>query len=106
MHFQVWDFWSENRAFDTIDPSLGESYDDRQVLRCIHVGLLCVQSNPDDRPDMLEVIFMLSNETKLPQPNQPGFIFKHGSSFLPSTSTSTLEYQSVNDMSITNIEGR
>lgn len=43
-----------------------------EVLRCIHVGLLCVQDNANDRPPMSSVMFMLENETaNLPKPKQP-----------------------------------
>ncbi|KAG6756985.1 hypothetical protein POTOM_037285 [Populus tomentosa] len=44
-----------------------------EVLRSIHVGLLCVQENPEDRPNMSYVVLMLGNEDELPQPKQPGF---------------------------------
>jgi len=37
------------------------------------VGLLCVQENTEDRPNMLHVVLMLGNEDELPQPKQPGF---------------------------------
>lgn len=101
----VWDFWSEEKALEIVDPSLAESYDGGEVLRCIHVGLLCVQAFPNDRPTMSDVVFMLSNETTLPHPNPPGFIFKHGNTAQCSSSMSAGN-QSVNDVTITNIEGR
>ncbi|CAH9082424.1 unnamed protein product [Cuscuta europaea] len=101
----VWDFWREGRPLDMIDPSLVASYDEREALRCIHVGLLCVQALPNHRPFMSEVVFMLSNETTLPQPNPPGFVFNQGLPALCSSSMSA-ENQSVNDVSITKIEGR
>ncbi|KAJ6980396.1 hypothetical protein NC653_028264 [Populus alba x Populus x berolinensis] len=44
-----------------------------EVLRSIHVGLLCVQENPENRPNMSYVVLMLGNEDELPQPKQPGF---------------------------------
>ena len=44
-----------------------------EVLRCIHVGLLCVQQRQEDRPNMSVVVLMLSSETLLPKPRQPGF---------------------------------
>lgn len=59
-----------------MDPSLEESCsaNDNEVLRYIHVGLLCVQDQAIDRPTMLDVIFMLKNETmSLPPPRQPAF---------------------------------
>lgn len=45
-----------------------------ELLRCLQVGLLCVQKLPEDRPDMLSVVFMLGNESiALAQPKKPGF---------------------------------
>ena len=55
-----------------IDDSVGD-FNVSEVLRCIHVGLLCVQQRPEDRPNMLSVVLMLSRESLLPKPRQPGF---------------------------------
>jgi len=45
-----------------------------EVLRCIKVGLLCIQDCPEDRPTMSSVILMLSSDDVfLPEPKQPGF---------------------------------
>ncbi|KAE8715160.1 hypothetical protein F3Y22_tig00110186pilonHSYRG00076 [Hibiscus syriacus] len=45
-----------------------------QVLRCIHIGLLCVQEDPADRPTMSSVILKLGSETiSLPRPAVPAF---------------------------------
>lgn len=45
-----------------------------EMLRCIHVALLCVQQRPDDRPTMSTVLLMLNiQNTMLPQPKEPGF---------------------------------
>ncbi|KAK3000457.1 hypothetical protein RJ639_021058 [Escallonia herrerae] len=73
---QVWDLWREGRALEVADPSLGESYQAYQVLRCIHIGLLCVQELANDRPSISEVASMLCHETTLLSPKQPAFIFK------------------------------
>ncbi|GJU92725.1 retrovirus-related pol polyprotein from transposon TNT 1-94 [Tanacetum coccineum] len=44
-----------------------------EVLRSIHVALLCVQNHAEDRPTMLSVVLMLVSESALPEPKQPGF---------------------------------
>ncbi|KAF6174757.1 hypothetical protein GIB67_031281 [Kingdonia uniflora] len=45
------------------------------MVKCIQVGLLCVQDKPTDRPNTLDVIFMLNNETAtLPAPKQSAFL--------------------------------
>ncbi|KAJ0530754.1 putative protein kinase RLK-Pelle-DLSV family [Helianthus annuus] len=89
----VWDLWKQDKALAVVDSSLGDSFDTRKVLLCIHVGILCVQELACDRPTMTDVAFMLSNnETMLPSPNQPAFIFRQlnygRDSPSPSTSTS------------------
>jgi len=49
------------------------SHSPTQVLRYIHIGLLCTQDQARERPTMLEVVSFLSNEiAHLPQPKQPG----------------------------------
>ena len=63
----------EGRSFEIIDASMGDNYNLSAVLRSIHVGLLCVQHCPDDRPSMSSVILMLDSEGVLPQPREPGF---------------------------------
>ncbi|CAL5321786.1 unnamed protein product [Camellia sinensis] len=56
-----------------IDDVVWESCYLTEVLRSIHVGLLCVQESPEDRPSMSSVVVMLSSEGALPQAKQPGF---------------------------------
>ncbi|KAL2495249.1 G-type lectin S-receptor-like serine/threonine-protein kinase [Forsythia ovata] len=83
----VWNLWREERALDIVDSSLDNSYDVNKILRCIHVVLLCVQECAPDRPIMSEVAFMLCNETRLPYPKQPAFIFNTASQLAPHTET-------------------
>ena len=47
------------------------------MMRCIHIGLLCVQEDLNDRPTMASVVLMLSSATlTLPVPSEPAF-FMH-----------------------------
>ncbi|KAL6314114.1 hypothetical protein AAG906_011852 [Vitis piasezkii] len=69
----AWTLYMEGRSFEIIDASMGDTYNLSAVLRSIHVGLLCVQRCPDDRPSMSSVILMLGSEVVLPQPREPGF---------------------------------
>ena len=43
----------------------------QEMLRCIHVGLLCVQEDPRLRPSMASVVIMLNT---LPIPTVPAFV--------------------------------
>ncbi|KAK3199340.1 hypothetical protein Dsin_022755 [Dipteronia sinensis] len=69
----AWRLWNEERTVELIDKSLDYSSASSEMLRCIHVGLLCVQQRPEDRPNMSTVVLMLGGERSLPQPKQPGF---------------------------------
>ncbi|KAI4299253.1 hypothetical protein L6164_032730 [Bauhinia variegata] len=101
----IWDLWREGRALEIVDPSMGDTCLEHEVLRCIQIGLLCVQDYPTDRPTMSVVISMLGNDTTLPTPKQPVFIFKRYTH--TSTDQSTSEgMNSVNGVSITMIEAR
>ncbi|KAI4374729.1 hypothetical protein MLD38_012691 [Melastoma candidum] len=66
-------FVQEEEPLELLDPSTEDSYDATEVLRCIHVGLLCVQQYPDDRPNMSKVVMMLESGIELPFPKEPGF---------------------------------
>lgn len=74
---QAWMLWVEDRPLDLIDEILKDSYNASQALRCIHIGLLCVQQHPQDRPNMSSVILMLGSDSELPHPKRPA-IFKDG----------------------------
>ncbi|XVE87885.1 hypothetical protein DITRI_Ditri19aG0024500 [Diplodiscus trichospermus] len=72
----VWELWKNGKAREIIDSSLGISYPVVEVLRCIQIGLLCVQENAIDRPKMSTIVTMLGNDVPLPSPKQPAFIIK------------------------------
>lgn len=73
-----------------------------EVLRCIHVALLCVQQKPEDRPNMASAVLMLGSDGSLPQPKHPGFFTNRNAPDL----SSSLSLQSLNDVSITMLHGR
>ncbi|KEH31161.1 putative protein kinase RLK-Pelle-DLSV family [Medicago truncatula] len=98
----VWTLWTEGRALDTVDPALNQSYPSAIVLRCIQIGLLCVQENAINRPSMLDVVFMLCNETPLLPPLKPAFLF-NGNHELQEPSTSG---SSINELTETTISAR
>ncbi|GMP52785.1 hypothetical protein CsSME_00018481 [Camellia sinensis var. sinensis] len=69
----AWRLYKEGRSLELIDEALWDSCYLNEVLRSIHVGLLCVQQCPKDRPSMSSVVLMLGSEGALPQVKQPGF---------------------------------
>ncbi|KAI3773797.1 hypothetical protein L1987_48330 [Smallanthus sonchifolius] len=75
----AWELWNEGRGLELMDPVLEDTCTPKEVMTCIHVGLLCVQDHATDRPTMSEVVSMLTNENMhLPEPKQPAyFIERH-----------------------------
>ncbi|KAL3522130.1 hypothetical protein ACH5RR_014964 [Cinchona calisaya] len=70
----AWDLWERGKAMDFVDPSIANSCSPNEVMRCIHVGLLCVQDLASHRPTMSAVVLMLESEhTNFPLPRQPTF---------------------------------
>ncbi|PON52994.1 Tyrosine-protein kinase [Parasponia andersonii] len=103
----AWALLKEGRPLELLDKCLLSSYDNlHEVLRCIHIGLLCVQQNPTDRPSMSSVVSMLGSETDLPQPKQPGYFMEMDIGKFGDRSSSKPESYSRNDMSITLLEAR
>ncbi|KAF8030793.1 hypothetical protein BT93_D0089 [Corymbia citriodora subsp. variegata] len=83
----AWKLWTEKNALGLIDVLIGEEFPLKEVMRCIQVGLLCVQQRPEDRPTMSSVALMLGSETSdVPQPKEPGF---SAESFAVSTDSSS-----------------
>lgn len=73
--WQAWKNWREGTAANMINPTLRASSDSLHVmLRCMHIGLLCVQEDPSSRPTMGSVTLMLGVSTgTLPTPSEPAF---------------------------------
>ncbi|XP_048551684.1 cysteine-rich receptor-like protein kinase 6 isoform X1 [Triticum urartu] len=70
----VWEHWVAETVLEVVDPCMNKSFSESDALRCIHVGLLCIQGNPADRPMMSTVAMMLgSNTFSLPTPSKPAF---------------------------------
>ncbi|KAK4484856.1 hypothetical protein RD792_007456 [Penstemon davidsonii] len=106
----AWRLWCENKALDLVDPILvQQSWEKSQVLKCINVGLLCVQEDPNDRPTMSNVVMMLGSEvtTLLPRPMRPAFVTrKRDCSSVPSTSSTKPDTISENEVTISMVQGR
>ncbi|XP_019054724.1 PREDICTED: G-type lectin S-receptor-like serine/threonine-protein kinase At4g03230 isoform X1 [Nelumbo nucifera] len=103
----AWKLWQEDKALDLMDRSLRESCNTCEVMKCINVGLLCVQEEADDRPTMSNVVFMLGRETAtLAIPKQPAFIVKRVLSSSTSSSSSRRQTSSNNQQITITMEGR
>ncbi|XP_022843324.1 cysteine-rich receptor-like protein kinase 18 [Olea europaea var. sylvestris] len=74
-----WKTWNGGKALELLDKSMKGEFPADEALRCIQVGLLCVQKRRDDRPTMQSVLEMLEGEVPLlPQPLPPPMLkMKH-----------------------------
>ena len=78
--FQAWNTWRNGTPLDMIDPTLKSGSGSlRDTIRCIHIGLLCVQENVVDRPTMASVVLMLNSlSLTLPLPLGTAFFMHSG----------------------------
>ncbi|KQJ84800.1 hypothetical protein BRADI_5g22930v3 [Brachypodium distachyon] len=100
----AWSLWKDGNARELVDSSILENCPLHGVLRCIHIGLLCVQDHPNARPLMSSTVFMLENETaQLPTPKEP--VYFRQRNYETEDQRDNLGI-SVNNMTITIPEGR
>lgn len=60
---------------ELMDTKLKGSCITSEVVKCLHIGLLCVQEDPSDRPSMSTIVHMLSGDNgSLPLAKQPAFM--------------------------------
>ncbi|GMI90044.1 hypothetical protein like AT4G27290 [Hibiscus trionum] len=99
----AWLLWNDGKTLQLMDGCLEDSYVEAQVVRCIQVGLLCVQKHVADRPTMSNVVRMLGNEeiSTLPPPNEPGFYVERSSA-----ESNASDLHTENEVTLTLEEGR
>ncbi|EEF43989.1 conserved hypothetical protein [Ricinus communis] len=76
IHLRVVGTLHGNDGVKTGVEALSGSFSSSEAIRCVNIGLLCVQDKAADRQNMKAVVSMLSVETKLPQPKEPTFFFQ------------------------------
>jgi hypothetical protein len=111
---QVWENWTAGTLMEVMDPSLSSHAPRDQMVKCIQIGLLCVQDDPMDRPMMSMVNIMLSSNTvTLSAPSKPVFcIQKDGtnsymfSDLYRASQSARRSPMSQNEVSITELEPR
>ncbi|PIN12768.1 MEKK [Handroanthus impetiginosus] len=102
----AWILHNEGRSLELIDTHLNKSIHLSEILRCIHVGLLCLQQSPEDRPSMSNVVLMLGSDGALPHPKEPGFFTARNLFYEGETLSSKPTESSGNELSITIMEAR
>lgn len=71
--------WHEGRALELLDHAMDSRFAAGEVLKCVHLGLLCVQEYAADRPTMAAVVSFLAGEGagagggSFAAPKQPAF---------------------------------
>ncbi|EFH43978.1 predicted protein [Arabidopsis lyrata subsp. lyrata] len=108
----AWRLWRNGSPLELVDPTISENCETEEVISCIHIALLCVQHSPTDRPSLSTINMMLTNNSYvLPDPQQPGFFFPNKSNkerdgLESSQSTNRSSSQTINDVTITDLEPR
>ncbi|KAL4324259.1 hypothetical protein GQ457_11G013190 [Hibiscus cannabinus] len=102
----AWRLFGEGKSMELMASTMGETCNPSEMLRTIHVGLLCVQQSPEDRPNMASVVMMLGSQGPLPNPKQPGFFTERDAVESTSSSSNTQKLLSTNDFTITMSEAR
>ncbi|KAL3834173.1 hypothetical protein ACJIZ3_008909 [Penstemon smallii] len=106
----AWKLWNEENGLHFVDQTIESSNFQGEIVRCIHIALLCVQEFPNDRPAVQTVLSMLSHEIiDLPKPEQPVFAEKWNCSHDGTGTTqrsSQIGHPYSNDLTITVFDGR
>jgi hypothetical protein len=112
---QVWEHWTTGTLMDIMDSSFSSLAPRDQMVKCIHIGLLCVQDDPADRPVMSTVNVMLSSSTvTLQAPSRPAFCIQksgfnsemYSEVHAGASHSVSRSPMSLNDVSITELEPR
>uniref|UniRef100_A0A803LL19 non-specific serine/threonine protein kinase n=1 Tax=Chenopodium quinoa TaxID=63459 RepID=A0A803LL19_CHEQI len=97
----AWKLWEEKNIMSLTDPTISEPPHEQVIIRCVQIGLLCVQEFAKDRPDVPTVISMLDGEIlDLPNPKRPGYVH------INRNISYSQQKSSINHISITEIRGR
>ncbi|XP_059449197.1 G-type lectin S-receptor-like serine/threonine-protein kinase At4g03230 [Corylus avellana] len=91
----AWRLLDENKVLDLVDQTLREDCNADQLAKCVNIGFLCLQDDPNDRPTMLNVVTMLDSEAAtIPTPKRPSLVPR---SCLSSTTSSFTRLDTVTE---------
>lgn len=98
--------WQEGTPWNMVDPALPAA-SKSEILRCIHIGLLCIQHNPAERPTMSSIALMLSSSSmSLPVPSQPAFFTRRNTTVPDVPDSKGSGTESINEVSMTELYPR
>ena len=102
---QAWKLWKEDNILGLVDMGVSDSRYDKEILKCIHVGLLCVQEFAKHRPTMSTVVSMVNSEiVDLPTPKQPAFTETQHTHL--QSSQNIEDIFSMNEVTVSDFDGR
>ncbi|KAK3129520.1 hypothetical protein QOZ80_6BG0480940 [Eleusine coracana subsp. coracana] len=100
----AWNLWNEQKAETMIDSAIVTGCILDEFLLCVHLALLCVQENLNDRPAMSQVVPILENGSKsLAAPNRPAHFARRNNEMEHVIGNSKCSH---NSLTITVVEGR
>ncbi|KAH9688774.1 cysteine-rich receptor-like protein kinase 10 [Citrus sinensis] len=103
----TWKLWCKGEALELMDPVLKHTCVGAELLKCIHIGLLCVQEDPARRPNMSSVVVTLASDTvTLPPPTQPAFSVDRIAGKSGQSSSSGSNSCSVSEITLSNVYPR
>ncbi|KAG2332697.1 hypothetical protein Bca52824_003877 [Brassica carinata] len=98
---RAWSMWKEGEISGLVDPEIFDTLFEKEMRKCVHIGLLCVQEAANRRPSVATVCSMLSSEVAdIPEPRHPAFVSRNGVSEAESSEASN------NNVTITDVSGR
>ncbi|KAJ6978907.1 hypothetical protein NC653_027171 [Populus alba x Populus x berolinensis] len=102
----AWKLWNEGDITALVDPAISDPCFQVEIFRCIQIGLLCVQEVAKDRPAVSTISSMLNSEiVDLPPPKKPAFVERHSSVDTESI-TQNQKINSINNVTISDLNGR
>ncbi|XP_062161105.1 cysteine-rich receptor-like protein kinase 10 isoform X3 [Alnus glutinosa] len=95
----AWKHWRDGTPLELLDPTLRDSYLTKEFMKCLQIGLLCVQEDPTRRPTIASIVLMLNKSQSViyPSPQQPAYC---------SGTHQSMPLESVNETPMTDVSPR
>ena len=98
--------WQNGAGMELMDQTLKDSCSTLEFLRILQVGLLCIEDSLRDRPNISEVISMITTDSiVLPSVKKPAFL-NLNNVIIEDSERRQLECDSINGVSISTLVAR
>ncbi|KAK7327997.1 hypothetical protein VNO77_22091 [Canavalia gladiata] len=102
----AWKLWNEKEIESLIDPEIYNPNNVNDIVRCIRIGLLCLQEIAKERPSVATAVSMLNSEiVNLPAPSHPAFIERQVI-WGAESSQQNHRTSSINNLTVTDMQAR